>query len=133
MIENEQQNLIRKTFNDEFLKFVNEVYVIFPNDRDIKKAKNALELLKKANPKLIIQIWYEYITKVYKSKIDAGDISFFLEKDYSKDLSDTSNSSRIMESINRLREPINNMGETNQAISMKYIQNLTKLSEIYYN
>jgi hypothetical protein len=133
MIENEQQNLIRKTFNDEFLKFVNEVYVIFPNDRDIKKAKNALELLKKANPKLIIQIWYEYITKVYKSKIDAGDISFFLEKDYSKDLSDTSNSSRIMESINRLRDPINNMGETNQAISMKYIQNLTKLSEIYYN
>lgn len=133
MIETEQQNLIRKTFNDEFIKFVNEVYTIFPDDRDIKKAKNALELLKKANPKLIIQIWYEYITKVYKTKINAGDISFFLEKDYSNDLSDTSNSNRIMESINRLREPINNMGEKNQAISMKYIQNLTKLSEVYYN
>jgi hypothetical protein len=133
MIETEQQNFIRKTFNDEFIKFVNEVYTIFPDDRDIKKAKNALELLKKANPKLIIQIWYEYITKVYKTKINAGDISFFLEKDYSNDLSDTSNSSRIMESINRLREPINNMGEKNQAISMKYIQNLTKLSEVYYN
>lgn len=132
-MENEQQKLIRRTFNDEFIKFINEVYSIFPEDRDIKKAKNALELLKKANPKLIIQIWYEYITKVYKTKIDNSDISFFLEKDYANDFSENSNSSKIMESINRLRSPIRNMGEHNQQTSMKYIQNLTKLSEVYYN
>jgi hypothetical protein len=132
-MENEQQKLIRRTFNDEFIKFVNEVHNIFPEDRDIKKAKNALELLKKANPKLIIRIWYDYITKVYKTKIEAGDISFFVNKDYANDVSDADNANRIMESINRLRGPIQNMGQHNQQTSMKYIQNLTKLSEVYYS
>ena len=35
-----------------------------------------------------------------------------------------------MESINRLRGPISQMSEDNQAKTMKYIQNLTKLAEL---
>ena len=58
------------------------------------------------------------------------NISFFIDKDYGSDISTAQNSDKIMESINRLREPIRNMGEENQAVVMKYIQNLTKLSDL---
>jgi hypothetical protein len=117
-------------FNNHFMEFLEDIQSIFPEDRDIKKAITSLTLLRKGNPKLILVVWKQYITHKYKSQIDQGDISFFLEKDYSDDI-ETSNSSRILESIDRLRGPISNMGAENQKKAMKYIQNLTKLSEMY--
>ena len=73
-------------------------------------------------------LWF--ISDKYKREIAAGDIGFFINKDYSSDVSNSSSSDKIMESIDRLREPIKNMGPENQAKVMKYIQNLTKLSDM---
>lgn len=116
------------TFNDHFLEFVTDVQNVFPEDPDILTAKNSLVLIRKANPKMIVKIWNSYIVSKYKEKIEAGDLSFFIDKDYSCDLANSDNSNKIMESINRLREPIKLMGEENQKKTMKYIQNLTKLA-----
>ena len=66
----------------------------------------------------------------YKSEIEAGNIDFFINKDYSQDVSNAANSDKIMESIDRLRAPVKNMGPENQAKVMKYIQNLTKLAQM---
>jgi hypothetical protein len=65
-----------------------------------------------------------------QSFLKYNSATFFLTKDYANDLARNDNSDKIMESINRLREPIRNMGPDNQAKVMKYIQNLTKLSEL---
>lgn len=116
------------TFNDHFLEFVTDVQNVFPEDVDILTAKNSLLLIRKANPKMIVKIWNSYIVSKYREKIEAGDLSFFIDKDYSCDLANSDNSNKIMESINRLREPIKLMGEENQKKTMKYIQNLTKLA-----
>ena len=121
---------ILTAFNDHFLCFLNDVQSVFPDDPDILSAKNALTLIRKANPKMIVKIWKTFIADKYKEQIVCGDISFFITKDYSNDVSNTSSSDKIMESIDRLREPIRNMGEENQAKVMRYIQNLTKLSEL---
>ncbi len=117
-------------FNDHFLEFLNDVQSVFPEDPDILTAKNALTAIRKANPKMIVKIWKAFIAEKYRDKIAAGDIGFFLDKDYASDVSNSQNSDKIIESINRLREPIRNMGPDNQAKAMKYIQNLTKLSEL---
>jgi len=58
---------------------------------------------------------------------------FFIEKDYSVDLSKAEYSGKIMEGIDRLREPIKNMTLENRDKTMKYIQNLTKLCILYEN
>ena len=121
---------ILTAFNDHFLEFVNDVQSIFPEDPDILLAKNALIAIRKANPKMIVKIWKSYIADKYKDKIKENDISFFLDKDYSSDVSYVPGSDKIMDSINRLRQPIKNMTPENQLKSMKYIQNLTKLSEL---
>jgi hypothetical protein len=121
---------ILNAFNDHFLDFLNDVQSVFPNDPDILSAKNALTMIRKANPKMIVKIWKAFIADKYRAQIEANDISFFLSKDYSSDVSNAQNSDKIMESINRLREPIKNMGPENQAKVMKYIQNLTKLADM---
>jgi hypothetical protein len=121
---------ILTAFNDHFMEFLNDVQSVFPEDPDVLLAKNALIAIRKANPKMIVKIWKTYIAEKYRDKIQANDISFFLEKDYSSDVSSASGSDKIMESIDRLREPVKNMGPDNQAKVMKYIQNLTKLSEL---
>jgi len=118
-------------FNDHFFEFVSDIQSVFPNDVDILTTKNALTMIRKANPKMIIKIWSSYIVSKYKTQIEAGNISFFLEKDYSEDLQGADNSKKIMDSINRLRDPIRNMDEENMKKIIKYIQNLTKLCLVY--
>ena len=123
-------NNILTAFNDHFIEFVNDVHCVFPDDADILATKNALTTIRKLNPKMIVKIWNSFIVSKYKSEIEAGNIEFFINKDYSQDVSVTSNSDKIMESIDRLREPIKNMSLENQAKVMKYIQNLSKLSQL---
>jgi hypothetical protein len=120
-------NLV-SVFNDHFAEFVSDIQSIFPEDVDILTAKNALIAIRKANPKLIVKIWLKYVVMPYKAQIDSGDINFFISKDYSADLVRNDNADKIMESINRLREPIKQMSADNQAKTMKYIQNLSKLA-----
>ena len=115
-------------FNDHFNEFVNDIQSVFPDDTDILTAKNALLAIRKANPKLIVRIWLKYVYNPYKEQIESGNITFFLVKDYANDLARNDNSDKIMESIDRLRSPIKNMSPENQAKTMKYIQNLSKLA-----
>ena len=120
-------------FNDHFGEFINDIQSVFPEDVDILSAKNALLAIRKANPKMIVKIWNSFIVSKYRSEIELGNLDFFMNKDYSNDVSASQNSDKIMESIDRLREPIRNMGPENQAKVMKYIQNLTKLAELCDN
>ena len=115
-------------FNDHFSEFVNDVQSVFPDDADILTAKTALLAIRKANPKLLVRIWIKYVYNPYKEQIEAGDINFFLTKDYSNDLARNDNADKIMESIDRLRKPVKDMSPENQAKTMKYIQNLSKLA-----
>lgn len=119
---------ILSIFNDHFAEFVNDIHSVFPDDTDILTAKNALIAIRKANPKLIVKIWIKYVLSPYQEQINIGDINFFMNKDYSSDLVVNDNADKIMESIDRLREPVKQMSPENQAKTMKYIQNLSKLA-----
>ena len=115
-------------FNDHFSEFVSDVQSVFPDNTDILTGKNALLAIRKANPKLLVKIWVLYVVTPYKQQIESGDINFFITKDYSTDLSRNDNADKIMESIDRLRNPVKHMSAENQAKAMKYIQNLSKLA-----
>ena len=115
-------------FNDHFVEFINDIQSVFPEDVDILTAKNSLTAIRKANPKLIVRIWLKYVANPYKEQILAGDIKFFIEKNYAGDLTRSNNQDQIMESIDRLRNPVKQMNPNNQQKTMKYIQNLCKIA-----
>ena len=124
---------ILTAFNDHFMEFVSDIERVFPDDHDIVASKNAFSTIRKINPKLIIRVWSEYVVGKYRSEIDAGNIDYFINKDYTQDVMDSPNSKKIIMGIDRLRNPVKEMNEENKKKSMGYIQNLTKLCSIYGN
>ena len=119
-------------FNNHIIEFFNDVLTIFPNDTEISIAHTSLIGIRKMNPRLIITIWKNYISDPYKTQIEAGDIDIFVERSYKDDLKDTANASTILDKIDTLREPIKQMGDENKQKTIKYIQNLTKLCNLYH-
>ena len=70
---------------------------------------------------------------LYSSEIENGNIDFFINKDYKKDIGNMADSEYILKKIDLLREPVKNMQKSDQEKVIKYIQNLSKLCEVYYN
>jgi len=122
---------ILKAFNNHFIEFIDDIIRVFPDDDDIVAAKNGLVSIKKANPKLIHNIWSTYISTKYGTEIDAGDIDFFTNKDYSEELNGMTYANTIMSKIDVLREPIRRMDPENKSKVISYMQNLTKLADMY--
>ena len=129
--EKSDKSILLTAFNTQFYDFLDDIESVFMNDNGIKRAKNALFLIKKINPTLVIRLWYKYIVINYENEIDNNNINFFIDKDYKNDLRYLNSSDDIMKHIDSLREPVRNMGESNQKKSFMYIKNLCILSRLY--
>ena len=123
------KSIVMKAFLNQFTDFVNDVQSVFPENADIESAKSALFLIKKTNPRILMNAWVTYIVGPYNDQIEKGDIGFFLDKDYTQDLEYMGNA--VMQKVDTFRGPVREMGADNQAKSMKYIQNLTKLAKLH--
>ena len=123
------KSIVMKAFLNQFTDFVEDVQSVFPDNADIESAKTALFLIKKTNPRILMNAWVTYIVGPYTGEIEKGDIGFFLNKDYTQDLEYMGNA--VMQKVDTLRGPVRDMGADNQAKSMKYIQNLTKLAKLH--
>ena len=129
----QMKSQLLKTFNDQFMQFVEDVIVIFPKDPDLILAKNAFIFFRKTNPKVLIDVWYRYVVIKYRKVIEDGDTSFFIEKDYDNDVVNLSEwSSKTLDAINKMKGPMRNMDPRDQGMCMKYVQNLAILSASYW-
>lgn len=122
---------ILSAFNNHFEEFLNDVVRVFPDDMEIATAATALGKLRKANPRLIIMTFKEHVRVPYGSQIEEGNLEFFLNKDYTGDVEGSSQANAILDKIDKIKDPIRNMDETEKAKVLKYIQNLCKLCDLY--
>jgi hypothetical protein len=126
------KSLLLKTFNKHFFDFIEDVNMIVEKNTDIETSHIYFNSIKKANPSLLLKIWHQFIYIPYQEQINVGDLTFFLEKNYSDDLSILPNKKELLNIIDSsLRDPIRNMSEINKSHCMKYIQILCKLSDAY--
>lgn len=122
---------ILKAFNTHFFAFLDDIISIFPENQDIKNSKSSFEIFRKANPTSILKAWNIFIYQPYNDVIDEGKLDFFFEKSYNDDLAHLANANEIMQIIDTLRSPLKEMSDVNKAHSVKYMQNLSKLSQMY--
>ena len=66
-------------FNDMLSQFLVELHKTFPDETGIKKMTTSFEMLKKTNPRLIVDGFMKGVTP-YADKISAKDESFLLEE-----------------------------------------------------
>ena len=124
---------VSKAFNKHFFDFLDDILNIFPGKEEIVYAKKTFETIKKLNTTAIIKVWYPQVYSPYKEYIDVGNIDYFINKDYSQELSGVNKGGDIIKMIDNIRKPISEMDDQNKEHCAKYIQNLSKLSTLYNN
>lgn len=125
------KSIVLRAFNKLFFEFIDDLLNIYPNNVEMMSARDAFLTVKKMNPTSIIKGWNNGVYTAYKKEIEAGDIDFFTNKDYSNDLTNVANTQNVLSMIDKVREPIKNLNEQNKAQVKKYIMNLSKLSNVY--
>jgi len=124
---------IVKAFNNHFIEFLDDMLNVFPNDKNIKTAKYYISGIMKINPSIVVKAWHEYVVLPYSKQINDSDWSFFMRKDYEKDIgtSEQYNSEKVLGAIELIRDKASKMSDNDQEKIIKYIQNLSKLSIMY--
>ena len=123
-------SLILSTFISQIDEYLDDISKTYSVDARFERGRLYLEGIKKSNPRMIITTWKTMVTDKYADQIEAGDIEYFLTKDYTEDA--PGNYTPTVDSvIQELRATVRRMSEENKAISLKYIQNLCKLSKLY--
>tara|TARA_B100001093_G_C26789615_1_gene998380 strand:- start:1341 stop:1751 length:411 start_codon:yes stop_codon:yes gene_type:complete len=125
------KSIYLKAFNNQFVEFLEDIERVIPNNSDVITAKNALLRLKKANPKLILTMWYKWVAQRFKKEIEEGDYNFFINKDYKEEWEGTTNEGPILEAIERIRDIVKQCNKSSKATALEYVSNLCGLSKIY--
>ena len=83
---------------------------------------------------MLLKGWKVSVNDEYKKQIEEGDFDFFLNKEYDRDIGGDlkQSSSQILDAINLIKIKFRDMDETNRKKTIKYVQNLTKLCDLYF-
>jgi len=117
-------------FNKQFKEFVEDISRVFPMNSDISAFKTIIGQVLNITPKTIFKTFKKYVVDKYRAEIEAGDIEFFINKDYNSDLANSGNNT-ILEKIDCLRGPVKEMNPAEQAKVIKYLQNMAKLCQLH--
>jgi hypothetical protein len=113
-------------FNDKLIGFFEDLYATFPEERDIKNALEALRGARKINPRLILDLFMENVTKPLRDPILAEDEDVVIQ--YARQAIKTQfNEMSVALMIFDKHWP--NMSEANQKAIWKHMKVLVLLSE----
>jgi len=127
--------LVLSTFLRQLDECLEDIIILYPKEtaRDSRflKCKMYFDAVRKSNPRLMIQVWKERVNEKFRARIDAKDINFFVEELDFKSEVPGSYTDEVDTALNDLRYTIRQMSETNIEKSMRYVQNLCKLADMY--
>ena len=71
------------------------------------------------------------MTDIYQTEIEAGNLDYFISKEYGNDFS--SDLQWIVKKLDHFRKPLKDISDTNKEKVLKYLQNLGKLCNLYFS
>ena len=118
-------------FNKEyflFLKFIK----LHLEDANFKTFYRKNKLMRETNPKFFIRTWYNRIGSKYHTQVMQRDVSFFMNKNYEDDVSDSGESNMLLKYINKFKESYDTLDQTIKDEFVNFIMALTDKSFVYY-
>ena len=70
-------------FNTQLMNLINDLSNIYPEDKELMVAKTSIELLRKANPRKVLEGFANFIFP-YRTQINTRDESFFVTHDFTE-------------------------------------------------
>lgn len=121
-------------FNTQLSEFILELIKIFPQDKDFRAFKNGFNLLKLADEKKPLELFYKgMVDNGFDEKIKTKNEDFFLTNNYNKIINDVDDDNINDKLINKLKNYWNDLTVDNKNTVWTYFGNLLKISETYYN
>jgi hypothetical protein len=71
-------------FNNQLIRFFEDLAETFPEERDIKNALELIKLAKMSNPRIILDLFYEHVYKGLKEPIQREDADYVISYAKSK-------------------------------------------------
>ena len=65
-------------FNNQLIRFFEDLSQSFPEERDIKNALELIKLAKLSNPRFIVDLFYEHVSKELKEPIHREDANLVI-------------------------------------------------------
>lgn len=115
-----------KAFNEQLLRFFEELQSTFPEERDIRMAVDAISNAKKINPRLVLDLFYEHVYKDYANSIYSKDVPTIIEG-VNKKIQTQFND--MMVALTIFNKHWYNMSPNNQETIIQYLIVLCKLCE----
>jgi len=120
------------TFNKQFMEFIMDIERVFPNDTDITSTRKSISKSLMIMPKTLIRLFNDHFVSIYSNEIENGDLGFFIENDYRKKHGYKENEDVwVLDKIDILRKPVQNMSPDEKLKIVQYMKNLKKLSDLY--
>jgi hypothetical protein len=113
-------------FNTQLIRFFEGLSDIFPEERDIKMALEAIHGLKKINPKMILELFYEHVYKPVSDAIKREDEEVVI--DYAKKTI-TSQFNEMSIALVMFDKHWTTLSDTNKENIWKYLKVLCALCE----
>jgi hypothetical protein len=123
---------LSKAFSNHYMEFLDEIVKVYPKNVKIRTFRTASSQIKTLNPSKLIKVWYKVIVQRFRDQIYSGNFEFFEDIDYSSNLKNTKwDSDDIYSFINEMKKSWSTFEEENKRKTMKYLNNLTKMSDLY--
>jgi hypothetical protein len=97
----EQNVSFLTAFNNQIDNFLDDLMIVCPNEKEFSMLKNGIALVKKTNPRIILNQFNEMILP-YKEQLLLRNESFFIVKDFNDDFTSVS-SDYISKVTNKLK------------------------------
>tara|TARA_B100001093_G_scaffold516096_1_gene594054 strand:- start:225 stop:632 length:408 start_codon:yes stop_codon:yes gene_type:complete len=129
---------LMRTFNNHFIEMLDDIIIVYPNVPELRTSKTFAEHLIKYNPRKLITLWSQVVTQNYREPIMNKDESFFMHRDVDKEAKNIphefkNNYNKINSCLKLLQETICDASDQTKKFTFKYLQNLIKLSDLYFN
>lgn len=124
----EQKISFLTAFNNQIDNFLDDLMLVCPEEKEFGMLKNGIAVVRKTNPRLILNQFNEMITP-YKEQILLRNEDFFMIKDFQEDFT-TVSSDYISKVTNKLKKLWkSDITETDKQKIWEYFSSLITLSE----
>ena len=113
-------------FTTQLVRFFQELQDTFPEERDIRMAKEAIEGAKRVNPRLVLDLFYEHVYKDLSGAIYDKNVDEIIRVGQAKIATQFN---EMSPALNIFNKHWNSMGEENQEAIWKYLIVLCRLCE----